>query len=528
MRKIEQREYINNITTEDKALFRALCETYDYPEIDRYFHELESLNENYFVGVANPKSYSGETPGTTEKGLKGAVKALPSFVISCLLCPAGTIIALIGAVRSRFEKKFTKSLLNLSRWADFVGTEKGKQELVEKVKREVAEKTKYYMAKLANGEVIRVVACHNYEAKQMAMAIEDELIIPQEENFTLLKNPDPAYKPSETDKKERDDSNDKIWAITFDDGEVQYWQANKDADKKQIIEEANKQRRFIAGSFAKNFKKVTGKKLAGVGSSYDKEYEPIKTAVVDKIEIIEDASQLKKITEYNKENIEIYEGDRLSVNSNFNNNNAVKFGLSSKEIAKGVPMISYALPTVDKDEMKDVTSKFFTADDGYYKTTFIPEYKNYVSSLASSDSSVSSSSSTIPDSSTKTYTVGTYAFGRDCTINLVHDSSNNFVINGLIRELSQKFKEFLENNDEIETSTKKKLEKYTFDQKTENAINSNPLIRNKKLEYSGPFITIPELIDKNYPTAFEYAILSSPDDEGNNVKEEVKLRADAA
>lgn len=525
MRQLEQRTY-NNISAEDKALFRALYESYDSSDIDRYINELK-LNEDHFAGVAHAQSYSQTTPGTTERGVKGLVKALPSAVISCLICPAGTLIALIGAVRERFEKRFTKSLFNLARWADFVGTPKEKKkELVEKVKREVAERTKYFMAKLANGEVIRVVACHNYEAKQMAIAIEEELIIPQEEKFTLLKHPDPSY--NETKNKERDDSNDKLWLITFDDGEVQYWQASKDADKKQVIQEANKQRRFIAGGFAKKFKKVTGKKLEGIGSSYDKEYEPIKVAAVEKIEIVEDPSQLRKVADYNKENIEIYEGDRLSVSSN-QNNNIVKFKLTSdnKVVDKSkedLPVISYSLPTVDSKEMTEVTSKFFTDPNGYYQKTFLNKYyQNFENNTTTTGEAGQNANN---QNQTSTYAVGTYAFGKDCSINLVYDSSNissKNNINNLVIELNREFQKFLKNNNEIESSTKKKLEKYTFDKRTENAIQSGKSLLKT---YSGPFVIIPDI--SKYKNAFEYAELTSPDEDGNKTTERIKLDSLAA
>lgn len=361
----------NNITSEDKALFRSLCETYDYSEIDRYFKELQ-MNEGHFTSVANPEFYAGTTPGTTERGIKGAVKALPSLVISTLLCPAGTLIALIGAVRIRFEKQFTKSLFNLDRWADFVGTSKEKQKsVVDKVKREVAEKTRYFMAKLANGEVIRVVASHAYEAKQMALAIENELVIPQEKEFSLMVDPNPGE--SKPIVSERDSSNDTMWILTFDDGEVLYWQADKNADKKEIVKEANKQRQFIAAGFAKKFKKITGKRLQGVGNSYDKEYEPIKVAVVESIEPVTTNQKLKRITDYNKEDIQIYDSDRLSSHEK-QDDNLIWYTLKSKRVSLGsnsYPIIQVSLPTLNEEELTEFGKRVFNSE----------KYNNWVNNV---------------------------------------------------------------------------------------------------------------------------------------------------
>lgn len=504
MRKIEQ---TYNISPEDKALFRALCETYDYSEINRYFNDLK-LNENYFIGVTNKQSYSGTTPGTTERGIKGAVKALPSLVISTLLCPAGTLIALIGATRTRFEKQFTKSLLNLDRWADYVGTSKeNKRNLVDKVKREVAEKTRYFIAKLANGEIIRVVASHSYEAKQMAIAIEDELIIPQEKEFTLLKDPNPGIK---YESKSRDNSDDKLWLITYEDGEVLYWQASKNAKKEDIVKEANKQRQYIAAGFAKKFKQITGKKLQGVGNSYDKEYEPIKSSVVENIELIEDPSQYKKITDYNKETIEIFEGDRISSHTR-QNTNLIYYTLKSDVFDASVngntsktkySIIECSLPTINAEELTDEISKFFISADQYYKHVFISEFEKYLTNI---------------DKNYPTY-IGQFRFANKCTILLPYQ--DKMIPKNLVENLSKNFESFLLSNNELDETTKKRIEKYVYDQRTKNSIKVNSLV-NKLFNY--PSNEVVNILGK-YADAFSMNVkLRTPDENGDIQEEPINL-----
>lgn len=509
MRKLENS---TNISSEDKALFRAICETYEPSEIERYFKELQ-LNEGHFFSVTDPEHYAKTTPGTTEKGIKGLVKAAPSAVIACVVCAPAAMIAALGAVRTRFEKQFTKSLLNQDRWLDFIGTSKEKkQQLVDKVKREVAVKTRYFMAKLANGEIIRVVASHTYEAKQMALAIEEELIINQEKEFTLLKDPDPGVK---YESKSRDNTNDKLYLVTFTDGEVLYWQADKSASKESIVKEANKQRKFIADGFAKKFKKITGKNLQGIGNSYDKEYEPIVAAIVENVEVIDDPTQYKKITDYNKETIEIIEGDKISSRIRQNDNllyytlksDVFRFDSSNgdKQQSK-YSIVECSLPTANSDEMSDEVSVFFTKNDKYYSSTFINNLQQYLKKI---------------DADYPIY-IGQFSFGNKCTILLPYQ--DKLVPANLVKDLSKNFEAFLTSNEELDSNTKNRINKYVYNQKIKNAIQVNPL-KNKLFRLPKELFNETKFIEE-YKTTFTNNVkMEVPDEDGNMTTTPVNLNA---
>ena len=164
--------YNESMSADDKAMLRCLLEEVDASDIDKY---VESLNETgYWLGLGG-KSSVGQTPGTTQHGLKGALNALPSMVLSFLVCPPATILRWIGAVRARAEKRWLKTRINPNRWLDFVATPWER----EKANKELNEKSQYYYTRLANGEILRVVGSSTLEAKEMVMAIEHKDIIPR-------------------------------------------------------------------------------------------------------------------------------------------------------------------------------------------------------------------------------------------------------------------------------------------------------------------------------------------------------------
>ena len=490
----------NIISKEDKALYRSICESYTEEEISKFFEEF-SLNEHHFTSAENPEFYAGTTPGTTDKGVKGLVKALPSAIISCILCPSAALIAALGAVRNRFEQKFTRSLFNADRWLDFIGSSKEtKQNLVEKVKKEVAEHTKYFMARLANGEVIRVVACHKHEAKDMAIAIEDELIINQERQFSLLSDPEGK------EHSKNVDNDDAIWVITFNDGEIQYWQANKNANKQAIIKEANKQRQLIADGFAKKFKQITGKKLQGIGDSYEREYEPIKVATVDNIEVLDSNVKIDRITDFNKSKIEIYEGDRLSSNLNLKNN-LIWFTLNSRKIGntgrQTSPIIRCSLPVQDKEDLEKVVKEFFYEPTGYYQSKFL----NTLTQIINTN---------FQDESLKKISLYQYSYMKNSYILLPYiEADNNDMIN-LVYDMFTSFKEYLRNSEDLDKVTKSRIEKYLIVDSEKYVIQQNP----KKHQF-GEILYNKEDFIQQYKDVFNDKVTVSYKDEQGNIQNDI-------
>ena len=163
--ELDHPHYNESMSADDKAMLRCLLEEVDAHDIDKY---VESLNETgYWIGLGG-KSSVGQTPGTTQHGLKGALNALPSMILSFLVCPPATILRWIGAVRARAEKRWLKTRINPNRWLDYVASPWER----EKANKELNDKTQYYYTRLANGEILRVVGSSTLEAKEMVMAMK--------------------------------------------------------------------------------------------------------------------------------------------------------------------------------------------------------------------------------------------------------------------------------------------------------------------------------------------------------------------
>ena len=238
------------MTSEDKALLRSISESYGSEDVLNYINHLD---EGHIVSVANAQSSHGQTPGTTQHGLKGLVNALPSAIISFLVCPPIAILGWLGAVHERSEKRWLKTRINPNRWLDFVATPWERQKKVrDKIAEEMAENTQYYYTRLANGEILRVVGCSTLEAKEMVMAIEHKDIIPRYKEWDdKLKLTDPnedksvAILPQEK-------NNYIMWVIKFSNGEACYAFGLPDAsDKEDIMEKAIESRKAIVEYYRK-------------------------------------------------------------------------------------------------------------------------------------------------------------------------------------------------------------------------------------------------------------------------------------
>ena len=245
--ELDHPHYNESMSADDKAMLRCLLEEVDAHDIDKY---VESLNETgYWVGLGG-KSSVGQTPGTTQHGLKGAINALPSMVLSFLVCPPATILRWIGAVRARAEKRWLKTRINPNRWLDFVATPWER----ENAKKELNDNSQYYYTRLANGEILRVVGSSTLEAKEMVMAIEHKDIIPRyaEWNNKLsltARNSDDtvSISPAKVGSPEY-----IMWVIKFKNGEACYAFGKPDAsDKEEIKEKAIESRKAIVDYYKK-------------------------------------------------------------------------------------------------------------------------------------------------------------------------------------------------------------------------------------------------------------------------------------
>ena len=239
--------YNESMSADDKAMLRCLLEEVDASDIDKY---VESLNETgYWLGLGG-KTSVGQTPGTTQHGLKGAINALPSMVLSFLVCPPATILRWIGAVRARAEKRWLKTRINPNRWLDYVASPWER----EKANKELNDKTQYYYTRLANGEILRVVGSSTLEAKEMVMAIEHKDIIPRYAEWNnKLKLHESIEENDDNTVINTSNTNDFImWVIKFKNGEACYAFGKPDAsDKEEIKEKAIESRKAIVNYYKK-------------------------------------------------------------------------------------------------------------------------------------------------------------------------------------------------------------------------------------------------------------------------------------
>ena len=245
--ELDHPHYNESMSADDKAMLRCLLEEVDASDINKY---VESLNETgYWLGLGG-KSSVGQTPGTTQHGLKGAINALPSMVLSFLVCPPATILRWIGAVRARAEKRWLKTRINPNRWLDFVASPWER----EKANKELNEKSQYYYTRLANGEILRVVGSSTLEAKEMVMAIEHKDIIPRYAEWNnKLRLHESIEENDDNTVINTSNTNDFImWVIKFKNGEACYAFGKPDAsDKEEIKEKAIESRKAIVDYYKK-------------------------------------------------------------------------------------------------------------------------------------------------------------------------------------------------------------------------------------------------------------------------------------
>ena len=266
----------NVMSDDDYALLEKLVNGYKNNSLN------EAVNEvSYSMSVENPQHSDMKSIGATEyKGVNGLIKSLPSALIAFAFCPPLAIIKLFGAIRTRTEKRWLKTMFNTNTWADFVAVPSEKKEaLKKKMRDDLAKKTQYYYSELANGEIIKVPACSTIEARDMILAIERKEI---EERYKKYNS---GYCHVEQGAAERgifiNDSDDptfysnlcigdpdnecKMWCIKFSDGQASY-AFGPEGQRDQIMKDAVKSKEAITECY----KRVVLKAHEGDDNAKDK------------------------------------------------------------------------------------------------------------------------------------------------------------------------------------------------------------------------------------------------------------------
>lgn len=184
---------------EDKRILNYLVESYNKRAL---LESVDTLNELLFTDITQDRSSVQQTAGMKDKGVKGLVKALPSAIISNTIFWPASLIALLGALTVRAERRWLKSVFNNDNWLDYMSrsfkdkwlpddASKGKKydsstladssfytNLSDAEKNQFAkefaqENTKTYYAVLSNGEILRVRTMSQEDAHKLVDKIID-------------------------------------------------------------------------------------------------------------------------------------------------------------------------------------------------------------------------------------------------------------------------------------------------------------------------------------------------------------------
>lgn len=247
------------ISSEDKKIIKYLAESYDSNALDS---TIDMINE-YVFDTYNQTTSSQKTTGMHDRGVKGALRALPSAILTTAIYWPGALLALVGALSLRSQKHWLKSVFNTDNWLDFISTsykEKGgrdnpakgpasnsssniqdssvisaeeyekmsDEEKEEYIKKLYKENIKTYYAVMSNGEIFRVRAIDEITARQ----IFDKII---------------EFNPYD-EMQRRLAAGGIAYMIYFNDFEQAIWVA---ADKEQARDEAMMSRRQLDATYAK-------------------------------------------------------------------------------------------------------------------------------------------------------------------------------------------------------------------------------------------------------------------------------------
>ena len=244
--------------------------------IEKYGTESLSKSINEYDSYYGNSSDFNKTGGSKTKGIKGLIKSIPSFAITAAISWPIALLAGIGALSHRIQKKWEdkNSALNVLRpsyWTEYIANPRaakienrkadGDDTFIDKAKKalglggaaaagavvgsKLADKNKNiddlknedfktYWITLSNGEIIRLRADNEENAKMFA-------------NYIITQTK-PVY----------DKLNDKIrnynapkFKFRFNDGEMCYWAGPE--DKKQAYQEAMKSRQELADALNKQY-----------------------------------------------------------------------------------------------------------------------------------------------------------------------------------------------------------------------------------------------------------------------------------
>lgn len=223
------------MNNKDIEILESLSNQYDVHSLVNAVYE----TGEYMIGM-HGKGSAEQTTGTKDRGVKGALKALPSALLYGFISPPGALIAAIGALSKRADRSWAESLLNPNNWLDYLSTRykdkpappkeetpKDSSSAVDEIpsavddvdsstnsnvaaadltKEEIRKNSQYFYAKLSNDEIYRVSALDELEAKKKI----DTII---------------AFIPYEA-LRARHDAKMHTYRITYNDLEERYWIAD--------------------------------------------------------------------------------------------------------------------------------------------------------------------------------------------------------------------------------------------------------------------------------------------------------------
>lgn len=250
----------------DQESLQYLLEKYGEDSVSNAINEYDS----YYPDSRN----FNKTGGSITKGLKGLVRSIPSFLITTAISWPVALLAGVGALQHRMQKKWDDkhSFINRFRpsyWTEYIANpsssktenrrEDGGETFGDKAKRflglggaaaagaiagsKLANKNiddikneafKTYWITLSNGEIIRLRADNEENAKMFA-------------NY-IIEQTKPVYEKLNQKIKEY---NAPRFKFNFTDGEVCYWAGPE--DKKQAYQEALKSRQELADVLNKQY-----------------------------------------------------------------------------------------------------------------------------------------------------------------------------------------------------------------------------------------------------------------------------------
>ena len=327
----------NKMSADDKAMLRCLLEEVDANDIKKYVSSINEADTGYWVGLGG-KSSVLQTPGTTEHGAKGLINALPSAILSFLICPPAAIMGLIGAVRHRAEQRWLKSRINPNRWLDYIATPSDKKEKIkEALKKEMAKNTQYYYTRLANGEILRVVGSSKLEAKEMIMALEHKDIIPRYASWNNALGLVDSDSEDQNSISPKNSSSYIMWVIKFDNGEACYAFGKPDAsDKEDIKEKAIESRKLMVKYYKylvykdEDNGKTKSQRHDGRGSDDDEFLKMFSIPKIDDMIRITSPSSYKIISESNYKDFSEPQTNPMEWSANGDIVYRIKFGNMGK------------------------------------------------------------------------------------------------------------------------------------------------------------------------------------------------------